>query len=298
MSKTESQKKQDALAWALLLFLSLVWGSSFILIKKALIAFTPIQVGAGRVAIAFLAFLPLLLYQFRQLDWSKFFPLLVVGLCGSGIPAFLYAAAQTEISSGVAGILNALTPIFAFLLALMFFGQTFSWKQLAGITLGLLGTSIIFLSKTEGNASFPFLYGLMIVVATFCYGISANTVSNYLKGVHPLIISTVSFSMIGPWLLIYLLQTDFISVVTTHEYGMQSFGALMVLSLVGTFGANILFFKLIQITDAVFSSSVSFLTPVVALMWGFLDGEYFSVHFFLALILIFAGVFLVKFKGK
>lgn len=256
------------------------------------------QVGAGRVAIAFLAFLPLFFYHFKQITWNKIFPLFVIGLCGSGLPAFLYATAQTHISSGVAGLLNALTPIFTFLLALMFFGRTFSWKQLAGITLGFVGTSIIFLSKNEGGTSFPIVSGLLIVLATLCYGISANTVANYLKGVKPLVISTVSFSLIGPWVLVYLLQTDFVTVISTHEYGMKSFLALLVLSLVGTFGANILFFKLIQIKDAVFSSSVSFLVPIVALMWGFLDGEYFTIYFFLALTLIFAGVFLVKFKGS
>ena len=254
------------------------------------------QVGAGRVVIAFLVFIPLLAFQFKSIPWHKILPLFIIGLCGSGLPAFLYATAQTNISSGVAGLLNALTPIFTFILAILLFGRKFSWKHLLGISLGFLGCLIIFFSKQEGTAAFPISYGLLIVLATFCYGISANTVGRYLKDVHPLLISTVSFSLIGPWVMIYLLNTDFISVISTHDYGVQSFIALLVLSLVGTFGANILFFKLIQLTDPVFSSSVSFITPIVALMWGFLDGEYFSLLFFLSLALIFAGVFLVKFS--
>ena len=257
-------------------------------------AFSPMQVGAGRVAIAFLAFLPLLAYQFKQIPWNKIGPLFIIGLCGSGLPAFLYATAQTNIPSGVAGLLNALTPIFTFLLAIMVFGRLFSWKHLLGITLGFLGCIIIFFTKQEGTVAFPVSYGLLIVLATFGYGISANTVGRYLKDVHPLIISTVSFSLIGPWVFLYLLNTDFISVITTHEAGLQSLLALLVLSLVGTFGANILFFKLIQLTDPVFSSSVSFITPIVALMWGFLDGEYFSLLFFVALGLILLGVFLIR----
>lgn len=283
-------------AWGILLILSLIWGSSFILIKKSLLAFSPEEVGSARIAISFLAFTPLFFYQLKRIDWTKFWPLLVVGLFGSALPAFLYATAQTQIPSAIAGLLNALTPIFAFILSVMAFGKSFSWQQLLGITLGFAGTAIIFFSQNEVSGDFPLLMGFLLVLATFCYGISANTVSSFLGTIHPLIISTVSFVMIGPWMLIYLLQTDFITHINTHEHSHISLLALMTLSLVGTFGANIIFFRLVQLTDAVFASSVSFLVPIVAFGWGVLDGESFSLAFFIALILIFTGVFLVKFK--
>lgn len=295
---TKSLFSSKVLSWSLLGLLSIVWGSSFILIKKALIAFSPLQVGAGRVVIAFIAFTPLFIYHFNKIPWNKVKPLFAIGLLGSGLPAVLYAIAQTHIASGVAGLLNALTPIFTFLLAIMVFGRSFSWKHLLGISLGFLGTLTIFCTKQDGLGHFPFSYGLLIVLATFCYGISANTVGRYLQDVPPIIISTVSFSLVGPWMLIYLLGTDFLDVINQHPEGGVSFAALLVLSLVGTFGANILFFKLIQITDPVFSSSVSFITPIVAFMWGFLDGEYFSFYFFLALIMILTGLFLIKFTDK
>ena len=255
------------------------------------------QVGTGRIVISFLAFIPLFLYYLKDIDWDKLWPLLVVGLCGSGLPAILYATAQTHIDSGIAGLLNAMTPIFTFILALWIFGRRFAWKQLVGIILGFMGTLIIFMGKGGGAEQFPLYYGLLIVIATFCYGVSANTVSHSLKSMNPLIISTVSFMLIGPWALIYLLQSDFVYQISNHEYGSKSLAALMILSLVGTFGANILFFKLIQMTDPVFSASVSFLTPIVAFMWAVWDGEEFSLFFFFALALILAGVFLVKFKG-
>ena len=175
-----------------------------------------------------------------QKDWTKFWPLLVVGLFGSALPAFLYATAQTQIPSAIAGLLNALTPIFAFILSVMAFGKSFSWQQLLGITLGFAGTAIIFFSQNEVSGDFPLLMGFLLVLATFCYGISANTVSSFLRTIHPLIISTVSFVMIGPWMLIYLLQTDFITHINTHEHSHISLLALMTLSLVGTFGANII----------------------------------------------------------
>ena len=288
-------KDSSLLAWGLLLFLSLVWGSSFILIKKSLVSYSADQVAAGRIVFAFLAFLPLLIKKYKDVDRQSLLPLIIVGICGSGLPATLYAIAQTQISSSVAGLLNALTPIFAFILAVTLFGKKFKWQQLLGITLGFLGTLFIFFSRSDGNEQFPVFFGLLIVLATFCYGVSANTVASKLKGLHPLVISTLSFSVIGPWALIYLCTTDFISITLAGEANL-SLMALLTLSLVGTFGANILFFKLIQITDAVFSSSVSFITPIVALGWGFVDGEHISLYFFMALILILSGVFMVKFS--
>ena len=292
---TNLKKPNDqVLAWAILFFLSLVWGSSFILIKKALIAFSPYQVGAGRIVIAFLAFLPLFIYHYKKVNWKKIKPLLIVGLTGSGFPAFLYAIAQTEVPSGVAGILNSLTPIFTFLLALLFFSKKFSWSQLTGVSIGFFGCLMIFLTKENGEAPFNLYYALFIVIATVCYGISGNTVGKYLADVSPLLISTVSFVLVGPWVLIYLLNTDFIELVQFHEHGRRSFLALATLSLMSTFGANILYFKLIQLTEPVFSSSVSFIVPIVALMWGFLDGEYISTLYIIALTLIIGGVVLIK----
>jgi len=273
----------------------LVWGSSFILIKKALVAFTPLQVGSGRVVISFVAFLPLFFYKYKSIDWSKFKPLFVIGLCGSGIPAILYAIGQTHIPSSIAGVLNSLTPIFTFLLAILFFRQKFSPKQMIGIALGFVGVMIIFFAGNTTDVNFEYAFVGIIIIATISYAISANTVNRYLKGIPPLIISIVSFVIIGPPLLIYLLSTDFISQVTIHPHGLRSLLALMTLSLIGTFMANILFFKLIQITDAIFSTSVAFLIPIVALAWGFIDGETIGFYHFVSLILILIGVFLIKY---
>ena len=295
--KPQSTKSNNQLtSWVLLLILSVIWGSSFILIKKSLLAFTPLQVGAARVVIAFLAFLPMFFYFLKEIKWNKFIPLAVVGLFGSALPAILYAYAQTEIPSAIAGLLNALTPVFTLLLAVLFFGRQAKVGHFIGILLGFTGTALIFLSKYDGGSSIPLIFGMAIIIATCFYGISANTVNSRLREVKPLIISTVSFVIVGPWMLAYLLTTDFLSVITTHEYGTTSLMALLVLSLVGTFGANILFFKLIQLTDSVFASSVSFITPIIALLWGLWDGETVSPIFLVALLLIFSGIYLVKYQ--
>ncbi len=219
---------------------------------------------------------------------------MVVGICGSGLPAFLYATAQTHVQSGVAGILNALTPIFTYILALLIFGKAFTWRQLIGIIIGFVGTCIIFFVKEDSEFSFNWGYGLLIVLATFMYGISANTVGKFLQETKALIISAISFLIIGPIATVYLLSTDFLYVVTATEAGISSLLALATLALVSTFLANIVFFKLIQLTDPVFSASVSFIAPVIALIWGFWDGEFVSVFYVLSLVMILYGVYLVK----
>lgn len=289
------QINASAKAWLILIFLSLIWGSSFILIKKSLIAFAPEQVGAARIVIAFLAFLPLFIKKYKDIDWSLLMPLLVVGLCGSAFPAFLYATAQTHIPSAVAGVLNSLTPIFTFLIAIWFFRHRFEWSQAIGVVVGFIGVILISMTKPKGSEHFPFFYGMLIIIATICYAISANTVKKYLSGMRPLMISTISFTIVGPFMLIYLLQTGFTKDVVQHPHGWTSLAALMTLSLLGTFLANIVFFRLVQLTDAVFSSSVSYVIPFVAIFWGFLDGEALSIYHFLALALIITGVVLIKF---
>ncbi len=256
------------------------------------------QVGAGRIVIAFLAFLPLFFVYFKRIDWSKFWPLLFVGICGSGIPAFLYAMGQTKIPSGVTGVLNSMTPIFTLLLAILFFKKPFIPKQLSGILLGFVGVCFVFFVKDQTQQVFPIIFVGLIILATICYGISANVVSGFLTSIKPIIISTVSFVLIGPFVSIYLFTSDFIEVAMTHEHGISSLLALLVLSLVCTFSANILFFRLIQITDAIFSTTVSYLIPLVALIWAFFDGEFISIFHFISLILILAGIFLVKSSTK
>lgn len=285
---------ESVLAWILLLSLSLIWGSSFILIKKSLVSFSSLEVGAARISISFLAFLPLFIRYFREVPWKKILPFAVVGLCGSGFPAFLYAFGQREIPSSAAGVFNSLTPIFTFILSVLFFKGKLYGKQLAGVVLGFTGASLLFLIKKEGEIAFPFFYAMLMVLATISYAISANTVNKFLVDVRPVIISIVSFVLIGPFMLVYLLSSDFVVHLTQEPAGWTSFAALVTLSLVGTFLANILFFRLIQLTDAVFSSSVSFLIPIVALFWGIIDGEMITAYHIAALGLILSGIFLIK----
>ena len=290
------QKASPLKSYSILIFLSLVWGSSFILIKKALIAFDPVEVACMRISISAIAFTPFLLWQFRNVDWKKWKYFLLVGFTGSGIPAFMYATAQTEISSTMSGVLNSLTPIWTLIVSILIYQNPFNLSKLQGVILGFVGAAMLFLLGDSGGDSSNQWYGLYVVIGTFCYGFSSNIVQHNLTGIRSLIISAVSFCLIGPPALAYLATTDFMTDITTHEYGYQSLAAITFLALIGTVMASILFYYLVQVTDAVFSSTVAFIMPLVAILWGIFDGEIFLMTDLIGMMLILGGVYLIKRK--
>ncbi len=292
----KSFEKKELQAWIILILLSFMWGSSFILIKKALIAFTPLQVGSARIVLSTAAFLPVFFYYFRRIERSIMVPIIAVGLFGSGFPAFLYAIAQTEISSSITGIINSMTPIFTLLLGILFFRSKSGIHQFSGVVLGLTGTLLLIFMGNDTGHDYDFFHGGIIVVATICYAISANTVGTYLKNVNPLIISALSFVIIGPFVCIYLLSTDFTTRITADPHGMKSLWALLILSIVGTFLANIIYFRLVQLTNALFSTTVSFIIPIVAILWGFWDGETIAWQHFAGMAFILTGIYMIR-KG-
>ena len=290
------QKASPLKAYSILIFLSLVWGSSFILIKKALIAFDPIEVACLRISISSIAFIPFLLWQFKNVDWKHWKFFLLVGLTGSGIPAFMYAIAQTQISSTMSGVLNSLTPIFTLIVSILIYKNPFNLNKVQGVILGFIGAAMLFILGDSGDSGNNQWYGLFVVLGTFCYGFSSNIVQHNLKGIRSLIISAASFCMIGPPAFAYLLSTDVLVDITSHEYGYHSLGAIFFLALAGTVMASILFYYLVQITDAVFSSTVAFIMPIVAILWGIFDGEIFLITDLIGMKLILGGVYMIKKK--
>lgn len=286
------------MAYSILIFLSLIWGTSFILIKKALITFDPVEVACMRISISAIAFTPLLIWQLKNIDWSKWKFFLLIGLTGSGIPAFMYAIAQTQISSTMSGVLNSLTPIFTLIVSILVYKNPFNLNKIQGVILGFVGAAILFILGDSGDVANNQWYGLFVVFGTFCYGFSSNIVQHNLVGIRSLIISAVSFCMIGPPAIAYLFTTDIITDITTHPYGYQSLAAIAFLALVGTVMSSILFYYLVQVTDAVFGSTVAFIMPIVAIIWGVIDGEIFLLTDLIGMALILGGVYLIKKKKK
>ena len=277
-------------SWVVLIFLSLVWGTSYILIKKGLIAFTPFQLAALRLTVSALAFLPFLIIRFREVNWNKWHALLAVGLTGTALPSFLFPIAQTQISSSIAGMLNSLTPLSTLILGVIIFKAPFAWSKLLGILLGLGGAAILILFGKEAGISGNAWYSLFIIFATICYAMSSNIVGYYLRDMGSLMISAASFVMVGLPAIIYLFSTDFVNVVQTHEYGWKALGYVTLLALASTVLASILFFKLVKDTSPVFSSTVSYIVPIVALFWGVVDGEAITLVHFFGMALILVGV--------
>ncbi|MFZ1749915.1 MAG: DMT family transporter [Saprospiraceae bacterium] len=288
------EQKIDNSSWALLFFLSAVWGCSFILIKKSLVSFDPVQLSCMRLGISSLAFAPIVFWHRNVIDWSQWPKFLAIGLTGSGIPAFLFFFAQTQISSSVAGLLNSLTPIWTLVIGILIFKLKFNTQKLIGVILGFLGAASLIILGSEDVLGGNPLFGIFVIVATICYASSVNMVQAFFGKTKPIIISSMSFFLIGPPALIYLFFTDFISVLTHDSEAIYSLGAVTLLSLFGTVIASILFYHLVQKTSAIFGSTVTYLMPIVAILWGLADGEVISWLHFAGMFTILVGVYITK----
>lgn len=248
------------------------------------------------MTISAIAFLPVLAFMHRRMDWKKLPYLLIVGLTGSGIPAFLFSTAQLHISSAMAGILNSLTPLFTFLLGVLFFNVKFGLYRLAGVLLGLAGAVLlIVLTNNAGGAQSASIYGLLIVLSSVCYAISTNVIGRYLQNMNALLISSASFGLVAIPLAAYLFSaTDFVQRMETAPQAWASLGYVVILSMVGTVAATIVFFRLVQQTSPVFGSTVAYLIPLVALSWGLADGEKIAGAHLMGMAFILAGVYLSR----
>ncbi len=289
--------------WFYLLVLALIWGSSFILIKRGLYTasgdelFSGAQVGALRIIIAALFMLPFSLRKRKLLKNGKLKYYLIVGLCGNALPAFLFATAQTEIPSALAGMLNATVPLFSLLIALFIFKVRITNFQIFGLILGL-GASVGLLLYTEGGVQndFNVWYAALVLVATLCYAISLNTIKQFLQHEPAIAITGLALVLVSPLGIAVLFSSDFISRLTQIEGAWQGLGAVALLAIVGTALALILFNKLVQDTNTIFASSVTYLIPLVAIVWGLADGEGIALQQMGFAGLMLAGVLLINRK--
>jgi drug/metabolite transporter (DMT)-like permease len=281
----------------LLIVLSLIWGTSFILIKQGLKVFAPDEVGAIRVSAAALFLLPAALIKVRDLQRSYYPKLLIVGLLGIFFPAFLFAAAQTRMDSSVAGILNTLTPIFTMIVGVILFQQRFKGYAVLGILLGFGGTVMLMLSRSGGQVMGINFYALLIVLACVMYGTNLNFIKFKVTDLGSLTITSVSLLLIGPLAMAYLfIFTDFTQKFSTHEGAWKAFGFIVLLGMMSTSIATFLFNRLVKITTPIFASSVTYIMPIVAVMWGVLDGEHLYLGHYIGMIAVIGGVYLANRK--
>ena len=294
---TIGAKQQRSLAWTLLAILILIWGTSFILIKRGLDAFDPGEVGALRMLSAGIVLLPFAFSKMKHVKGTNWWFLLVVGFVGSFIPAFLFAKAETQLDSALAGVLNALTPIFVLLVGAFFYAQKFRKLQFLGVFLGFAGTAALVLAGSWDSLSTINSYGLFILAATFCYGINVNVIKFNVKGLDAMTVTSVSLGMIVPVALTYLLFfTDAAHQIATEPIARQSFMYIAILGIMSTAVAMALFNMLIQITSPIFTSSVTYLIPIVAILWGLWDGEVLLPGHYLGMLGVLTGVYLTNRK--
>ncbi len=285
--------------WVYLFVLSVIWGSSYILIKKGLVGLTPIQLGAFRILfttlILFLVgYKSLKGWTSEQWKWLTF-----TGFFGTFFPSFLFAFSETEINSSVVAVLNGLTPLFTILIAYFFFQQGVKKKQLAGVLVGFIGTIILVAQEFSFAATGNGRYALLVVLASMCYAINVNTIKHKLQGVAPMAIALANFVAICIPALILLLTSSFPwDRFYTDADILSSMGYILILSVFGTAFAKVLFNELLTFSSAVFSISITYLLPIVAIGWGLLDGEDFGGLQWLASGLILGGIYLVTETNK
>lgn len=288
-------KRDKSISWLILLILSAVWGSSFILMKRGLEAYSSSEVAALRIGIAFLFLLPLHL-RGRTIDFKKYWKgLVLMGLFGNLIPAFLFTAAETRISSSLAGMLNALTPIFTVIVTFLWMKVKPSGIKISGVIVGFLAALALILFDTGTSTFENFSYGFLVLLATICYAISVNAIKKYLSDLPSVTATLWAFTLTGPTALLYLFAgTDF----TTHfAAGGLAYSALAYVSLlavVGTALSVILYSILIKKAGVLFASSCTYLIPVVAVIWGLADGENVNLPQVLSIVTIILSVYLIN----
>lgn len=289
-----SNRPPATLDWFILLLLAAVWGASFLFIKKSVQIFNPVQMAMWRMVMATAIYLPVAALFWSKIDWKRWKPLVLVAFCGSAIPNFMFAVAQQHVSSSLAGVLNALTPLFTLILGVIFFQMIFLREKLLGVVLGLAGAAVLILFNSSSAVSGNAFYAALCALATLCYAINANVVNRHLRDQHPAGIASAAFMITGILFLIGLWWSDGWSVARDHKDGMVGLSYIFYLAAMGTVGGSILYFWLLQRTSAIYATSVTYLIPIAALILGSADGESIGFTDLAGTGVILLGVYLAR----
>lgn len=290
-------EKRDLAPIFLLCLLALIWGTSFILIKKGLVVFSAGEVASLRVASASLFVLPIALTKLKGLSHKDYGKLMLSGMLGILIPSFLFSFAQTKIDSSVAGVMNSLTPIWTMIIGAILFSQRFRGYAILGTIIGFGGTVLLIMANADNSIGKFSGYSLFVVAATILYGANLNLIKFKIEHIRSITITTVSVMLIGPFALTYLLGfTEFLPKLLNADGAWKAFGFIATLGLMSTAVATVLFNKLVKTNSPLFASSVTYLIPIVAVMWGVLDGEHLYLGHYVGMFLIIGGVYLANRK--
>lgn len=289
-------------SFLLLLVLACIWGSSFILMKKGMytldgeVIFTAPQVGALRMLIAGLALSPFAVMHVKKIKtWKQFVALSIVGFTGNFFPAFLFTYAETGLSSGFAGMLNSFTPIFTILIGFMIFKVRLNFIQLIGVFIGTSGIVLLMIAGKSLSMTGTWFHILAIVLATFMYAISLNTIKHTLQMFTAIEITSLAFFIVLIPAAIANFTFGTAQTFQTSEHALHGLGYITILSLVGTAFAVVLFNRIISVSSALFASSVTYFIPIVAVLIGLYFGEKISWGQVGSMLIVLIGVFIVNY---
>ncbi len=279
------------LKWVYLISLAFVWGSSFLLVKKGLTGLTPMQLGSLRILFAALFLLLIGFKSLSKIHFGQWKYISLTALLGTFIPAYLFSIAQTQIDNSVCAILNSLTPLNTMLIGGFAFGLSFKKMQIFGVIIGFVGTLLLIINGAIHHPEQNYNYAILIIISSICYAANVNLIKNYLSDLSPLSITTGNFLILLLPSLIVLFYSGFFEVMAVEKV-QNSLLYILILGVIGTGIANVVFFKTIQISSPVFATSVTYLIPIVAFSWGLLDGEMLTPVQFFGAFIILIGVYL------
>ena len=285
--------------WVYLITLSIIWGSSYILIKKGLVGLTPLQLGSTRIIMTTVILMIFGWKQLQKIPKNAWKWIILTGFFGTFFPSYLFAFAETVIDSSVAAVLNGITPLFTLILGLMFFNSSFKWMKIVGVLVGFGGTLFLVSNEFTMRSGLSSWFAFLVMAATLCYSINVNLIKHKLQGVPALAIALGNFIAIVIPAFGVLLFTNFPwTKITSSPEVSSSIGYILILSLFGTALAKVMFNELVSISTAVFSISITYLLPIVAIAWGIMDGEQFTLIQWLGCALILLGVYLITDKKR
>lgn len=294
MNTTTTTQNKTLIAWLLLCVLATMWGSSFLIMKKALPAFSPTQIGALRIMAAGLIFLPWVISQRKEYPKEKTIYFIASGFLGYLLPAFLFALAGTRVNSSLIGTLNSATPLFVLVIGSLFFQQIIRRWQSVGLILGFMGSIVLILSTSKDGLSFNNPYALLVILSALMYGFNVNITGKHLSTINPVLLTAWTLSGVAIVAGVVLFSTDFVSRVNATNR--EALLLIIFLGVVNSGIATIIFNYILQIASPVFASSVTYLIPVVATIMGFLDGEQISMLHYFGMSIILVGVYLINKK--
>jgi len=278
--------------WVYLVVLSLIWGTSFILIKRGLVGFTPVQLGAIRIIIASLVIFSFGFKRLKEVQKKDVKWISSGAFLGTFFPPFLFALAQTQLDSGITSVFNTLTPLNTTIVGVLAFGAMINKRQLLGVVIGLLGSIALILAGETLDPDKSYWYAIFVYMSSLGYSFNINIIKKHLAHLSPLAITTASFAVVFLPAFIVLVWSGFFDLMVGANPPIASLGYIFLLAVIGTAFAKLYFNKLIQVSSPVFSASVTYTIPVVAIFWGLWDGEQLQAVQLLGALVVLVGVYL------